>query len=360
MKTKQYARQLALAILAGTMAVTPALAASPDDTVTEQPAFTSPVQAERAANLAEQAAMQTSTALQNSLHQVDAAEQRMQQALATGNQAGITAARSALERAQQQYTQQLSEMTGVMTDDIEKMRENGMGWGQIAAELGVHPGELGMDHDRRGRDQEMTTQNHGRAGGMHHGIDPDEMAEATARDMQTGWSGGHGSGMMGSGMGNSMQGGGHDGMMGGAVGMSGQGNGHGGGSSGSEGGGHGPGGSSGGGHGPGGSSGGGHGPGGSSGGGHGGSGPGGSSGGGHGGSGHGGSSGGSGHGGSGSGGSSGGSGHGGSGSGGSSGGGHGGGGMGDGGSGGHGGGGAGGGMGDGGSGGHGGGGGGRW
>ncbi len=311
MKTKQYARQLALAILAGTMAVTPALAASPDDTVTEQPAFTSPVQAERAANLAERAAMQTSTALQNSLHQVDAAEQRMQQALATGNQARITAARSALERAQQQYTQQLSEMTGVMTDDIAKMRENGMGWGQIAAELGVHPGELGMGHDRRGRDQGMTSQNRGRARGMHRGIDPDEMAEATARDMETGWSGGHGTGM-GSGMSNGMQGGGHGGMMGGAVGMSGRGDGHGGGPSGSEGGGHG------------------------------GSGPGGSSGG----SGHGGAGGGMG------------GGMGGGSSSGGHGGGHGGGGMGDGGSGGHGGGGAGGGMGDGGSGGHGGGGGG--
>ncbi len=236
MKTKQYARHLALAILTGTMAVTPALAASPDDTVIEQPAFTSPAQAERAAKLAERAAMQTSTALQTSLRQVDAAEQRMQQALATENQARIMTARRALERAQQQYMQRLSEMTGVMPDNIEKMRENGMGWGQIATELGVHPGEVGMGRDRRGRDKGMTTKNHGKV----RGIDPDEMAEATARDLETGWSGGHGSGM-GSGMGDSMQGG--------AVGMSGRGDGHGGGPSGGEGGGHGgsgPGGSSGG------------------------------------------------------------------------------------------------------------------
>ncbi len=329
MKTKQYARQLALAIVAGSMALTPAVAATPDDTVTEKPAFTSPVQAQRAANLAEQAAMQTSTALRSSLRQVEAAEQRMQEALATANQAEIMAARTAMERAQEQYTQQLSELTGVMVDDIGEMRENGMGWGQIATELGVHPGELGMGHGRRGHGQETATAsgNRGRrAAATHLGIDPAELAEATARDMESGWSGGHGVGMgagihtPGSGMttkmGNNMPGDQHGGFTGGAIGMSGQGGGHGSGGAG-----------------------------------HGGSGPGGSSGsGGHGGSG---TSGSGGHGGSGS---SGGGGMGG----GSSSGGHGGGGMGDGGSGGHGGGGAGGGMGDGDSGGHGGGGGGRW
>ncbi len=224
MKTRQYARQLALAALAGCFALTPALAATPGDPVTETPAFSNPVQAQRAARLAEQAALQTSTALQSSLRQVDAAEQRMEQALATQNQAEIMAARSALEQAQQQYARHLSEMTGVMTDDIERMRENGMGWGQIAVELGVHPGEVGMGHHRgeRDRDRGMAPHSSGTARGRHPGIDPDEMAEATARDMESGWSGG-----------------GHGGAMGGAVGMEGQGEGHGGGPSGSGGGGHG-------------------------------------------------------------------------------------------------------------------------
>ncbi len=265
MRTKQYARRLALAVLAGSLAFTPVLAATTNDPATEAPAFTDPVQARRAAALAEQAAMQTSTALRSSLRQVDAAEQRMERALATGDQAGIMAARRAMERAQQRYAEQLSAMTGVMADDIERMHENGMDWGQIASELGVHPGEPGTGHDRGERVRNRNT-----ARTRHQGIDPDELAEATARDMENGWSTGHGTGMAmgehapGTGlttkMGNNMPGD-HTDSMDSAMGMTGRDEGHGGGPSGSEGGGHGgsggPGGGSGGGHGGSGSSGGG-------------------------------------------------------------------------------------------------------
>ena len=59
--------------------------------------------------------------------------------------------------------------------EIAAMREAGMGWGQIAHELGVHPGTLGLGHTK--------------------GIAPQSPTEtqlATARNPQTGGAKGHG------------------------------------------------------------------------------------------------------------------------------------------------------------------------
>jgi len=38
--------------------------------------------------------------------------------------------------------------TGVSKEDIDGMRASGMGWGEIAHELGVHPGVLGLGHTK--------------------------------------------------------------------------------------------------------------------------------------------------------------------------------------------------------------------
>ena len=42
---------------------------------------------------------------------------------------------------------QVSELTGIPAEDILAMRAAGMGWGQIAKEFGLHPGDLGWGHD---------------------------------------------------------------------------------------------------------------------------------------------------------------------------------------------------------------------
>ena len=71
---------------------------------------------------------------------------------------------------------QLAADRGLIEDgEIARMRADGMGWGEIAHELGVHPGVLGLGHGRKNLE-----------------IPEDSLALATTTDMQTGNSMGHG------------------------------------------------------------------------------------------------------------------------------------------------------------------------
>jgi len=63
--------------------------------------------------------------------------------------------------------------TGVMEGEIAQMRADGMGWGEIAHALGVHPGVLGLGHSKKST----------------FGT---ELAMATATNLKTGNSTGHG------------------------------------------------------------------------------------------------------------------------------------------------------------------------
>jgi len=158
-------------------------AAAPDPE-TETPAFSSPAQAQHAAALAE-AAVTADSSVREALREVETAQEALEQALATGLE--VDEARQALEDAQESYMEVLSEISGVLTSEIAAMRESGMGWGEIAQELGVHPGLLGLGYTRG-------NQNHhaGTPPDQAVEIDPDELARATARDLETGWSRGHG------------------------------------------------------------------------------------------------------------------------------------------------------------------------
>ena len=53
---------------------------------------------------------------------------------------------STLNETQQERVNKLAELSGLSADEITQMRLSGMGWGQIAHELGIHPGNLGMGH----------------------------------------------------------------------------------------------------------------------------------------------------------------------------------------------------------------------
>ena len=67
------------------------------------------------------------------------AQKETQENLATMNEAQVN-----LDKA----TEDLSNIAGVSQEDIEGMRASGMGWGEIAHELGVHPGVLGLGHTK--------------------------------------------------------------------------------------------------------------------------------------------------------------------------------------------------------------------
>lgn len=72
-----------------------------------------------------------------------------------------------------EITDLLEDRTGVMEGDIAQMRADGMGWGEIAHALGVHPGVLGLGHTKKST----------------FGT---ELAMATATNLKTGNSTGHG------------------------------------------------------------------------------------------------------------------------------------------------------------------------
>jgi uncharacterized membrane protein YgcG len=59
---------------------------------------------------------------------------------------------------------------------VEGMRASGMGWGDIAKTMGVHPGTLGLGHNKRSTDI-------GKTRGKKARTNNPEMGEATARDV---------------------------------------------------------------------------------------------------------------------------------------------------------------------------------
>lgn len=193
--TKKYRAVVVYTLFLG-FAVFPALSSAAADDITspdletEAPAFGNAAQAQKAANLAQQAAT-SDTSLQDALQEVEDNQDTLQKAVSSNDPDAISAAREALARAESAYTDALADLTGVISSDIAAMRDSGMGWGVIAHELGVQPGLLGLGHDR-GRQN-----HHGAmmAGPDMHGIDQQELAEATARNMESGWSKGHGVGI---------------------------------------------------------------------------------------------------------------------------------------------------------------------
>ncbi|MDH3327758.1 MAG: hypothetical protein OEM01_00815 [Desulfobulbaceae bacterium] len=184
---------LCLSLVAG-MQVQKAIA---DDAVSAEdeasaPSFTNPAQAQHAANLASAAASQPDEALETLQSAVEKAEKDLNALGEEAAEEDITAAEEKLAEAQEAYAAEISERTGVVTDEIEAMRNSGMGWGQIAQELGLHPGLLGLGHTKREKN----------AFGNPHteeqneiDAETDELTEATERNTRSGWSKGHGVGL---------------------------------------------------------------------------------------------------------------------------------------------------------------------
>jgi hypothetical protein len=89
----------------------------------------------------------------------------------TGDEADIENAETALATE-----------SGVTVESIADMRGQGMGWGQIALSLGLHPSVLGAGHSKAGKEPPHIAM---------RGHNKSEMEEAAARGYQTGHSKGH-------------------------------------------------------------------------------------------------------------------------------------------------------------------------
>ncbi len=165
-------------ILAGL--VTPVLAEDVDEPTESY--YSNPAQAAHAAQLAEEDA--------KSNEEVALAWEEYQDALSAlsddpTNEELITAADD-LEIA---YEEALATAVGTSADEIEAMRASGMGWGEIAHALDIHPGLLGLGHTKRNKNKNK----YGDVEVVDDSADDAaaELAEATARDTQTGFAKGH-------------------------------------------------------------------------------------------------------------------------------------------------------------------------
>lgn len=153
-------------------------------------AFANPAQAQHAANIAEAVAAEPDAATLDALSDVEDAEAALREAEEEGNQQDIDAARLRLAEAEEAYAEVIEARIGVITSEIEAMRAADMGWGEIARELGVHPSVLGLGHTRAYRNKYGWSDE-----GTADDEAGDEVAEATERNVRTGWSQGHGLGL---------------------------------------------------------------------------------------------------------------------------------------------------------------------
>jgi len=169
----------------------------------EEPAFTSIAQVQKAENLAALTAEQPDEEAIDAKKEADQKKQAYEEAMQkldtvmadqNATQLEIEAVRLAVERAKKAYEEaqesadeKLAEFAGVPAEDVMSMRRSGMGWGQIAHELGIHPGALGLGHTKNKQygyqKSKMKGKNLGETG---------ELEAITGRNLKTGWSKGHG------------------------------------------------------------------------------------------------------------------------------------------------------------------------
>jgi hypothetical protein len=155
----------------------------------EESAFQNPAQAQKAENVAEAVAMNSEDQeLANRVAALEAAEEALE-GLTEGD-SGYADALAAVEAAEQDVADRLSEISGETKDAIDDMREEGYGWGQICHELGVHPSVLGnkYGHQKMSQYNAQARNGFGKKG---------EISAATSRDVKTGWARGHGKSVSG-------------------------------------------------------------------------------------------------------------------------------------------------------------------
>ena len=190
-----------------TAGVLPALAVDEVDDQTVESYYANPAQAAHAAQLAEQYTEQYATdypgvsdaqlAVNDAQEKVDGLQSIIDDPDA--NEEEIAAATSALTEAQQQLTQAelsysdlVAEVTGTTAADIQSMRSRGMGWGDIAHQLGVHPSVLGLGHSKNARNQYTETE---LTRTELEGIEVEELTESTTKNNRAGITKGQGKGV---------------------------------------------------------------------------------------------------------------------------------------------------------------------
>jgi hypothetical protein len=140
---------LALALMLTISPLT--LLAQEAETTTDTPSFSNPAQAAKAASLAEAAAEAADAASAKAQADLAAAEKSLAdlQADPAASPEAIAAAEQSVAAAEAAAQAAAAKAASVSTADIGAMRAAGLGWGEIAHELGVHPGVLGLGHAKQ-------------------------------------------------------------------------------------------------------------------------------------------------------------------------------------------------------------------
>jgi hypothetical protein len=192
----------------------PALVLAQPDTQ-RQSGYSSVSQAVSAQQMAQQDAGQGHEVLDAGLAQISQLEAQIEQAQMSGNNHQVMSAETALNNAEEMYMNQLSSMTGVSIKDMEKMHTVGVSYGAMAMELGVqvHSGQMSgrrsgpmnntqmMGNNGTQSNAGMSPRQHsqqgltGAAGSAMMGSRANEIMGATARNTESGWAEGHGTGM---------------------------------------------------------------------------------------------------------------------------------------------------------------------
>lgn len=142
---------------------------------THAPTLASPAEVNhlqnRAAMTAQQPDPETKAAIQAEMQ----ASRALQAARRSGDDHDLENARANHRAAEMHAEALMAQAYGMTPKQIADMRTQGMGWGQIARNMGVQPGALGLGHDAEN-------------------LPPDqaEMRHATARNTETGRSSMHG------------------------------------------------------------------------------------------------------------------------------------------------------------------------
>lgn len=150
--------------------VNPALSDDPEESY-----YSSPAQAAHAAQLADEYAQSYDT--------VKTAWQAYQDGV---NLLGDEPSEEELEAVrvlEAAYKDALVAAVGLSLAEIEDMRNSGMGWGEIAESLDIHPGLLGLGHTKRHRNK------YGDADSAE--VAAEELAAATSRNTKNGYAKGH-------------------------------------------------------------------------------------------------------------------------------------------------------------------------
>jgi len=152
-----------------------AASAQQDSSDTHVPALNAPADVDHLQNQAAMTAQQpdpeTAAAIQAEMH----AGQAVQAAQRDGDGQDLENARANHRSAEMHAEALVAKTCGTTPEQVADMRHQGMGWGQIARDMGVHPGALGLGHDAQSRSGDQA-----------------EMRQATARNMETGSSAVHG------------------------------------------------------------------------------------------------------------------------------------------------------------------------